>query len=64
MPCGAGIGCDGQVLVLPDLLGLNDVFKPKFLKRYANLADDVRKALGTFADEVRAGQYPDAGHSF
>jgi len=61
---GAGIGCDGQVLVLPDLLGLNDVFKPKFLKRYANLADDVRKALGTFADEVRAGQYPDAGHSF
>jgi len=61
---GAGLGCDGQVLVLPDLLGLNDAFKPKFLKRYANLADEVRKALTTFADEVREGRYPDEGHSF
>jgi 3-methyl-2-oxobutanoate hydroxymethyltransferase len=61
---GAGLGCDGQVLVLPDLLGLNDAFKPKFLKRYANLADEVRKALTTFAEEVREGKYPDEGHSF
>jgi 3-methyl-2-oxobutanoate hydroxymethyltransferase len=61
---GAGPGCDGQVLVLPDLLGLNDRFAPKFLKRYAAMADDVRHAVGTFADEVRDGTYPDATHSF
>jgi len=61
---GAGARCDGQVLVLPDLLGLNDRFAPKFLKRYASLADDVRGAVGRFAEEVRAGAYPDADHSF
>jgi 3-methyl-2-oxobutanoate hydroxymethyltransferase len=61
---GAGVGCDGQVLVLPDLLGLNDTFRPRFLKRYANLADDVRKAVSAFRDEVRAGTYPDDQHSF
>ena len=61
---GAGVGCDGQVLVLPDLLGLNDRFRPKFLKPYANLADDVRKAVSAFRDEVRAGAYPDDQHSF
>ncbi len=61
---GAGAGCDGQVLELPDLLGLNDGFAPKFLKRYAALADEVRGAVGRFADEVRRGAYPDADHSF
>jgi 3-methyl-2-oxobutanoate hydroxymethyltransferase len=61
---GAGVRCDGQVLVLPDLLGLNDTFRPRFLKRYANLADDVRKAVSAFRDEVRAGSYPDDQHSF
>lgn len=61
---GAGVACDGQVLVLPDLLGLNDQFTPKFLKRYAALADEVRRAVGAFGDEVRSGAYPDADHSF
>jgi 3-methyl-2-oxobutanoate hydroxymethyltransferase len=61
---GAGPGCDGQVLVLLDLLGLNDTFNPKFLKRYASLADDVRRAVTAFAGDVREGRYPDAGHSF
>ena len=61
---GAGPRCDGQVLVLPDLLGLNDVFAPKFLKRYASLADDVRGAVARYGDEVRRGVYPDAEHSF
>jgi 3-methyl-2-oxobutanoate hydroxymethyltransferase len=61
---GAGSGCDGQVLVLPDLLGLNDGFAPKFLKRYASLADEVRGAVGRFGDEVRRGAYPDPDHSF
>ena len=61
---GAGVGCDGQVLVLHDLLGLNDVFSPKFLKRYATMAEEVRGAVGRFADEVRRGVFPDADHSF
>jgi 3-methyl-2-oxobutanoate hydroxymethyltransferase len=61
---GAGAECDGQVLVLPDVLGLNDTFQPKFLKRYAEMAEDVRKAVGSWANDVRSGRYPDADHSF
>ena len=61
---GAGAQCDGQVLVLPDVLGLNDTFQPKFLKRYAEMAGEVRQALGTWARDVRSGTYPDADHSF
>jgi 3-methyl-2-oxobutanoate hydroxymethyltransferase len=60
---GAGPHCDGQVLVLPDLLGLNEGFAPKFLKRYANLAEAAREAVAKYAAEVRSGEYPDAGHS-
>ncbi|HET9134782.1 MAG TPA: 3-methyl-2-oxobutanoate hydroxymethyltransferase [Gemmatimonadales bacterium] len=61
---GAGPACDGQVLVLHDLLGLNEDFAPKFLKRYAELGAAVRTAVGAYADDVRAGRYPDAEHSF
>jgi len=61
---GAGAGCDGQVLVLPDLLGLNDRFQPKFLKRYAELAGEVKRAVGAYADDVRQGRYPGPEHSF
>jgi 3-methyl-2-oxobutanoate hydroxymethyltransferase len=61
---GAGASCSGQVLVLHDLLGLNEGFSPKFLKRYADLGADVRKAILRFGDEVRAGSYPDDNHSF
>lgn len=61
---GAGPSCDGQVLVLHDLLGLNEGFAPKFLKRYADLGAAVRTAVGTYADDVRAGRYPDVEHSF
>lgn len=60
---GAGPHCDGQVLVLPDLLGLNDGFHPKFLKKYADMAGTVRTAVRQFGDEVRSGEYPDAEHS-
>ena len=60
---GAGPGCDGQVLVLPDLLGLNEGFAPKFLKRYADLAGLTRTAVEKYAEEVRDGSYPDAEHS-
>jgi len=51
------------VLVLPDLLGLNDGFQPKFLKRYADLAAISRDAVAKFAEEVRSQAYPDAEHS-
>jgi 3-methyl-2-oxobutanoate hydroxymethyltransferase len=61
---GAGAGCDGQVLVLHDMLGLNETFNPKFLKRFATLAGAVRGAARAYADEVREGRYPDADHSF
>jgi 3-methyl-2-oxobutanoate hydroxymethyltransferase len=61
---GAGVGCSGQVLVLPDLLGLNDGFSPKFLKRYASMADTVRDAVRAYADDVRGGRYPGPEHGF
>ena len=61
---GAGPHCDGQVLVLHDMLGLNDRFSPKFVKRYATLADDVRRAVQTYARQVRDGTFPDDQHSF
>ena len=61
---GAGAGCDGQILVLPDLIGLNEGFKPKFLKRYADVAGIVKTAVSEYADDVRAGRYPDDHTSF
>lgn len=61
---GAGPACDGQVLVLHDMLGLNDRFSAKFVKKYANLADDVREAVRLFSAEVREGRYPGPEHSF
>jgi 3-methyl-2-oxobutanoate hydroxymethyltransferase len=61
---GAGIGCDGQVLVLHDMLGLNEGFAPKFLKHYAELGASVRAAVRDYASEVRAGRYPGPEHSF
>ena len=61
---GAGAGCDGQVLVLHDMLGLNEMFNPKFLKRYAELGEAVRVAVRAYAAEVRDGTYPGPEHSF
>jgi 3-methyl-2-oxobutanoate hydroxymethyltransferase len=61
---GAGVGCDGQVLVLPDLLGLNPGFRPRFLKRYADLWGAAHEAVERYADEVRGRRYPDDEHSF
>jgi len=61
---GAGPGCDGQVLVLHDMLGLNEGFAPKFLKTYAELGQAVRKAAEAYAREVREGRYPTKSHSF
>jgi len=61
---GAGAGCDGQVLVLPDMLGLNAGFRPKFLKRYADLDGVIRGAVSAYAEEVRGGRYPGPEHGF
>ena len=61
---GAGPTVDGQVLVLYDMLGLNDGFKPKFLRRFGNIAEDTRTGIKTFAEAVRDGSYPAAEHSF
>lgn len=61
---GAGSDVDGQVLVLYDMLGLNVDFKPKFLRRFAGLAEETRKGLDAYVHAVRARKYPDADHSF
>jgi len=61
---GAGPRCDGQVLVLHDMLGLNERFKAKFVKHYAKLADSVKDAVRAYSDDVRSGKYPDSSHSF
>lgn len=61
---GAGPGCDGQVLVLHDMLGLNEGFAPRFLKTFADLGPVVRKAAEAFSREVRDGRFPSRSHSF
>jgi 3-methyl-2-oxobutanoate hydroxymethyltransferase len=61
---GAGAGCDGQVLVTHDMLGLTSGYVPRFVKAYANLQDTVTKAVVQFRDEVREGVFPDASRTF
>lgn len=61
---GAGPDCDGQVLVVHDLLGLFDRFTPKFVKRYAELGTQIVAALTTYGDEVRSGAFPGPEHQF
>jgi 3-methyl-2-oxobutanoate hydroxymethyltransferase len=61
---GAGPHCDGQVLVTPDLLGLFDELKPRFVKQYADLGRDVIEAVETYCREVREGAFPAPEHGF
>jgi 3-methyl-2-oxobutanoate hydroxymethyltransferase len=61
---GAGIYCDGQGLVSPDVLGLFDRFTPKFAKRYVNLSELVLKAFASYKEEVLKGEFPTDQHSF
>jgi 3-methyl-2-oxobutanoate hydroxymethyltransferase len=61
---GAGPDCDGQVLVMQDLLGLFDEFRPKFVKRFGELRKPVADAAAAYAAAVRDGSFPDAEHSF
>ncbi len=61
---GAGAGCDGQVLVYHDMLGLFDKFVPKFVKQYAHLGDIILEALETYRDEVKNGSFPAPEHTY
>lgn len=61
---GAGPGCDGQVLVTPDLLGLFEGFRPRFVRHYAELADVIRDAAARYVADVGEGRFPDDRESF
>jgi 3-methyl-2-oxobutanoate hydroxymethyltransferase len=62
--CGSGPGCDGQVLITPDILGLTQGPSPKFAKSYDSLAERAIEAFNAYAKEVENGQYPDTEHSY
>lgn len=61
---GSGPDCDGQVLVVHDVLGLFEKLKPKFAKRYLELAGDIVKAVASYKDDVVSGKFPSQEHSF
>jgi 3-methyl-2-oxobutanoate hydroxymethyltransferase len=61
---GAGADCDGQVLVLTDLLGLTSGYVPRFVKKYADLAGEVTRAVSQFRDDVRGGKFPADEHGY
>lgn len=61
---GAGAGCDGQILVYQDLLGLYDSFKPKFVKQYKMLGKEMKEAFKVYSQEVKEGVFPDKEHTF
>jgi len=61
---GAGKYCDGQVLVINDMLGLDESFKPKYVKRYAKLNNVIKDAVAKFVEEVSSGKYPDEEHTY
>ena len=61
---GAGKFCDGQVLVINDMLGTDPSFNPKYLKRYANLNEVIQQAVEVFKGEVQTGKYPDSEHTY
>jgi len=61
---GAGAGCDGQVLVMHDMLGLFDTFKPRFVKTYAQIGQTMRQAFGDYAREVAEGLFPSDEHAY
>lgn len=61
---GAGPDCDGQVLVIHDILGLCEKYTPKFVKRYVDLAPVITNAVNSYVEEVRSGSFPTKEHSF
>ena len=61
---GAGTGCDGQILVTHDMLGLFTDFRPKFVRRYAEIAEDIVSAVSKYVDDVRSGSFPGPDESY
>jgi 3-methyl-2-oxobutanoate hydroxymethyltransferase len=61
---GAGAGCDGQVLVLHDMLGLNEGFEPRFLRRFAEVGQAVKAGVDDYVRAVKGGEYPAPEHTF
>ena len=61
---GAGPGCDGQILVTHDMLGLYTRFHPRFVRRYAELAEDMRDAFEHYVRDVQAREFPSTDESY
>jgi len=61
---GAGVHCDGQILVTPDVLGLYEDFKPRFVRKYAHLADEIRTSIGKYVKEVKERKFPSEEESY
>src|SRR5207248_10708067 len=61
---GGSPSCDGQILVIDDMLGLFTEFTPRFVKRYRELGAEIRAAARDYADDVRAGRFPTAEHTY
>jgi 3-methyl-2-oxobutanoate hydroxymethyltransferase len=62
--CGSGAGCDGQILIAPDILGLTQGAYPKFSKPFAEAGKECLKAFKVYCDQVAAGKFPDDDHSY
>ncbi len=62
--CGSGPDCDGQILIVSDILGLNDGVTPKFSKSYANLSQQYVKAFEDYAEDISSGKFPDDAHCY
>jgi 3-methyl-2-oxobutanoate hydroxymethyltransferase len=61
---GAGNGTDGQVLVMHDMLGINKDFHPRFVRRYANLYDDITNAVQNYISDVKSGDFPNENEKY
>ena len=61
---GAGLNCDGQLLIISDVLGLWEAFKPKFVKRYANMAEETVSAIEAYVSDVRKKNFPEDEHTY
>jgi len=61
---GSGISCDGQVLVVHDMLGMFEKIKPKFAKRYLNLSEEIRNAVNSYVKDVKEKRFPEKEHTF
>jgi 3-methyl-2-oxobutanoate hydroxymethyltransferase len=61
---GAGLDADGQLMIVSDILGIFQAFTAKFVKKYANLADEILRALEAYAEDVRTGRFPESQHTY